>query len=388
MMLPEVLQEEARAFLGDARDEALVARAPGRVEILGNHTDYNGGSVLAGTIMYFVWTIGVPSYSDRVDILSTRFEEVTSFHPGSLAPTNTNQWSDYVQGIYWAIQRRRHTPVPIRAVVHGNIPLGAGLSSSAALEVSMVNLVLELSGISLPAKAKAMLAFEAERLYCSVACGIMDQFTSQLCKSESLLAIQCASMQTQDIPFPEDLSLLIVDTGVSRAAADALNQRRTECRTALSQLQDKGWDKRNLSQIAPRELSDVESVLDGVLLKRVRHIVMENERVRRGIRALEQGDLETLGNLLYESHESSRNLYDVSHPNLDLLVEILKHQKGVIGSRLTGAGFGGSVLAVVEREHVSDVKKHVSEKYLRESGIEPQIVESTIPGGVIVSKYQ
>ncbi len=382
MILPEVLQKEANTFLGNALKDALVSRAPGRVEILGNHTDYNGGAILAATIRRFIWGIGVLSDSDRVNIRSVRFEEDVSFSLGALKPTNSRLWSDYVKGIYWSLDRRGHNPLPVRAIVHGDIPLGAGLSSSAALEISTVNLVLELSGVDLPEKAKAMLAFEAERIYCGVACGIMDQFASQLCKPDSLIAIQCSSMQTQDIPFPDDLSLIIVDSGVSRAAADALNERRTECRTALSRLQKKGWDKSNLSQIAPSELSQAESVLSSVLFRRVRHVVMENERVRKGIHALEQGDLETFGNLLYESHESSKTQYDVSHTYLDLLVETFRNQKGVIGSRLTGAGLGGSVLGVVERERATNIRKRISKEYLRKTGIEPQIIESTIPGGV------
>ncbi len=386
MILPEVLEKEAHTFLGNALEDALVSRAPGRVEILGNHIDYNGGAVLAATIRRFIWSIGVLSDSDRANIRSVRFEENVSFPLDSLKPTNSRLWSDYVKGIYWALDRRGHKPLPVRAIVHGDIPLGAGLSSSAALEISTVNLVLELSGVNLPDKAKAMLAFEAERIYCGVACGIMDQFTSQLCKPGSLIAIQCTSMQTRDIAFPEDLSLVIVDSGISRAAAEALNERRKECRTALSRLQREGWDKSNLSQIAPIELTRAESVLNDKLLKRVRHVVMEHERVREGIRALEQRDLETFGNLLYQSHESSKTQYDVSHEYLDLLVEMFRNQKGVIGSRLTGAGFGGSVLAIVENEYVAKAKKHISKEYLRKTGIEPQIIESTIPGGVTLWK--
>ncbi len=382
MHVPEGMLDRLRDMAGRIATPPLLSRAPGRVEVLGNHTDYNGGIVLAATIDKFVWSLGIPA--EVPTIASADYNELASFSTEGLTPTGMHRWYDYAKGVYWALLRRKHQPMGIAAVVHGDVPIGAGLSSSAAFEVSLTNLVTRISELDLKPKDSAMVAFEAERLYCGVACGVMDQFTSQLGKPDSLLAIFCSTLETRDIPLSGDVSLVITDSMISRSAGDALNQRMAECQAALKTLRQAGWQISSLSDVTSDRLKSADSVLEDKLAKRVRHVVTENERVLLGMKALQEGRVRDFGKMMYESHNSSRDLYGVSHPRLDLLVDIAKRQKGVIGSRMTGAGLGGAVLSLVENKQVSQFIKHMTAEYGKETGQIPKIMTCKVPGGVTV----
>jgi galactokinase len=312
------------------------------------------------------------------------FNENQEFVLKDLNPVNVKPWAMYAMGIFWAFQRRRHNVGGVSAVIHGDVPKGGGLSSSAALEVALVNLVLSTSGLTLKPKAAAMIAFEAERLFCGISCGVMDQFTSQLGKPNSLLSINCRNLLTRDIEMEIDASFIVVDSKVARSAGDALNERRHECIKALETLQEGGWDIQNLSDLRLEYLDKAGELLDELLMNRVTHIVSENDRVKRGTQAIENQDLEEFGMIMGESHASSRDLYDVSHDNLDQLVDLSQKQEGVFGSRLTGAGFGGSVLALVKNENIEQFRRNISQEYERETGMQPGIIPVNIPGGVTV----
>ncbi|NHJ13650.1 MAG: galactokinase [Candidatus Thorarchaeota archaeon] len=381
MWIPQKLREKMVDVLGDPKPSPVVVRAPGRIEVLGNHTDYNGGEVLAATIDRYVWSIGIRSQD--VEIHSVDLEEIVRFQTSNIAPPKNLTWDSYAKGIYWALERRKHQVSGITAIIHGNIPQGAGLSSSAAFEVSLVNLVLGVSGIELNPKSIAMLAFEAERIYCGVACGVMDQFTAQLGKPNHLLAIRCSNMVTGDIPWDSRLKLVVVESGVSRAAKDVLNQRRHECQQALHELIEAGWEISSLSEIQSDRLHLVDELLGSVLARRVKHIVLENQRVRRGVQALREGRIEDFGKEMFESHASSRNLYEVSHPKLDILVDLARNMKGVIGSRMTGAGLGGATLTVVEDKFSQSFIQSIGHEYESTTGTTPRIMETGIPGGVV-----
>ena len=382
--IPEGMVDQLNSVTGGEGVPPVLVRAPGRVEVLGNHIDYNGGFVLASTIERYVWSLGVPS--EEVNLRSMNFRESITFHPNVVKPTGTQNWGDFARGIYWAFSRRKHKIRGVTVVTFGDVPIGSGLGSSAAFEVSLVNLVAHISRLELNPKALAMLAFEAERLYCGVACGLMDQFTSQLSKPGNLLAIHCASLRIGNIPLSPDVELVVTDTMVSRPAYDALNERRTECQSALAQLAKAGWDSMNLSEIAPDQLSAVDAVLEETLARRVRHVVMENSRVQRGIDILREGQLKDFGQLMYESHASSRDLYEVSHPQLDFLVELAKQQKGVLGSRLTGAGLGGAIISLVKAEYVDEFIQSMTKNYEGATGQTPSMLTGRPPGGVIVQE--
>ncbi|KXH76624.1 MAG: hypothetical protein AM326_02535 [Candidatus Thorarchaeota archaeon SMTZ-45] len=383
MKIPGEMYERLQS-LGTEFDDFWAARAPGRAEVLGNHTDYNSGMVMAATINRFVWAVGTSS--EEVDIYSLDFDEKTSFSPKGLRRTDGLQWDTYVKGVYWSFERRKHAVTGLKGIIHGDVPIGAGLSSSAALEVAIVNLVAAVSGLTLIPKSAAMVAFEAERLFCGISCGVMDQFTSQLGEPNSLLAIKCSNLQTKSIKISPKVKLVIADSKVRRSAGEVLNERRAECVSALNQLNESGMDFQSLSEIETHQLDDVDEVLDEKLAKRVRHVVSENARVREGIDALEEQDLRRFGALLYESHKSSKELYEVSHPRLDLLVDIARSHKGVYGSRMTGAGLGGATLSVVADEYVEGFRKEISKAYKAQTGDTPDVYMSDIPGGVMVDR--
>ncbi|TFG13566.1 galactokinase [Candidatus Thorarchaeota archaeon] len=384
MEIPAGMDDALSSLRTTTKGDRILSRAPGRVEVLGNHTDYNGGMVLAATIDNFVWSLGVPS--NDVRLYSMDYDQSIVFNKTDIQRMNSLSWETYARGIYWAMRRRKRNVKGVTAVIYGNVPQESGLSSSAALEVSLVNLILEASGLKIPQKAKAMLAYEAERLFCGVSCGIMDQFTSQLGKPNTLLSINCGNMVTRDVDFSPNLRLVTIDSKVSRPAKAALNERRKECQVALKQLRAAGWDIGKISDINPAYLDQISDTLEPLLEKRVRHVVNENIRVKEGITALRSDDYKRFGQLMYESHQSSKNLYEVSHPRLDLLVEIASEKKGVIGSRLTGAGLGGSVLVIVDEQKAAMVADDILQDYQKESGIESKARISSIPGGVLVER--
>ncbi|MFX0106678.1 MAG: galactokinase, partial [Candidatus Hodarchaeota archaeon] len=380
MHLNELMLQKLQEITIDSSENAMCSRAPGRVEVLGNHTDYNGGLVLAATIDRFVWSLAVPS--NDVVLYSMDFKERTEFPSQGIEPTPTLTWESYVRGVFWALERRKHKINGLTGVIHGDVPIGAGLSSSAALEVSLVNLALRLNHIKVNPKSAAMLAFEAERLYCGVSCGVMDQFTSQLGKEDSLLGIRCTSLQTEDIPLDSQLKLIISDSKVSRAAGEVLNKRRLECQKALAVLREGGWDIRNLSDIRKESIENINEYLGETLARRVRHVVLENARVDEGIQALRSGNLTQFGLLMEASHKSSKDLYEVSHDNLDLLVEIARSLEGVIGSRLTGAGLGGATITLAREKDSTRIAETITQRYEKETGITPEVMVTGIPGGV------
>ena len=379
---PDVLLDNFREIAPANTESATVSRAPGRIEILGNHTDYNGGLVLASTIDQFIWTLGVPS-SETI-LRSVENDETVKFDSIEIDNPTEIHWSYYVRGIYWAFQRRKHVTKGITGVIHGNLPMAAGLGSSAALEVSLVNIISHLNKLKIIPKSKAMLAYEAERLFCGISCGVMDQFTSQLGKPDTLLGIHCGNMMTQEVPMQEDISFIVVNSMVDQSTSSIPKERRAECLRALNVLQEANWDIHSLSAISSSDLQSVGETLDDTLLKRVTHVVNENQRVRDGITAMKNNNPQALGKIMIESHESSRDLYEVSHQNLEILMGFAREQKGVLGSRLTGQGLGGNVLLLTKEQAAEDVLSEIAKVYERETGLVPETAICTIPGGVVV----
>ena len=360
----------------------VVSRAPGRIEILGNHTDYNGGLVLTSTVDQFVWTMGIPSAETILH--SIDYDETVRFNPNNLGGLTEQHWSNYARGVYWAFNRRHHSVLGLTGVIHGDIPQDGGLGSSAAMEVSLVNLISHISKLKILPKAKAMLAYEAERLFCGISCGVMDQFTSQLGKSNTLLGIHCGNMITQDVTISENITFIVLNSMVTRSARDILNERRTECLKALTTLTEANWDIHSLSAISSSDLPSVSEILDEVLTNRVTHVVKENQRVRDGIAAINDNNLEALGKIMIASHISSRDLFEVSHPKLETLMEIAQQRKGILGCRLTGAGLGGNLLLLSKQKTAGRVLAEIVQEYEHETGLSPDTALCSIPGGVVV----
>jgi galactokinase len=354
--LREIEQKAAIAYRERFGEEPeLVASAPGRVNLIGEHTDYNGGFVLPCAIDR---RIAVAVGSGETRLYSADFDETRQ------ALEKDSSWADYPRGVVWAMGEGGHETGPFRAAFAGNVPLGSGLSSSAAIEAATALALDAFFGIGVDRTDLAVICQRAENDYVGVGTGIMDQYASLLCKAGAALLVDCRSLEARSVPLDlgaAGLALIVCDTRVERGLADTgYNDRRATCERAASLL--------GVEELRDATEGDLD-LLSGAELKRARHVITENTRVLQAVEALEVGDFGAFGRLMYASHASLRDDYEVSTPELDTFVETAK-QHGATGARLTGAGFGGCAIALIpegETEILTDAcKQSFSEREFAE----------------------
>lgn len=355
--------------------EPVVVRAPGRVNLIGEHTDYNDGFVLPMAIDAQILLAGSVRDDQQVQIYSLDFQEGTSFDLNDFSQSTTAPWSNYIRGV--CAMFLETTPLKgMNIVLSGNVPQGAGLSSSAALEVGTALLIRTLNNLDTPAVELVKLAQRAENEFVGVACGIMDQFISMLGKKDHVLFLDCRSLEYDLVPAPfgaNQASIVVIDSGVKRGLVDSeYNLRRSQCEAAVSEL------KKNLPEIkALRDVGvehlDLINQLEPELQKRARHVVTENQRVLDAVKLLRDGQIQEFGQLMNESHASLRDDYQVSCPELDLLVEIAQSVPGVYGSRMTGAGFGGCTVTLAANDSIEQLKAAVLDQYPKQTQYTPRI---------------
>ena len=346
---------EFRETFGRCPD--FVARAPGRVNLIGEHTDYNSGLVLPMAIDRRVEIWFSPRNDKQVNLFSANFGQSASFsldEPITKDPKSA--WCDYIKGVANVLISEGHELVGFDALIFGDIPLGSGLSSSAAIEVAAVLAFAHASSFELEdALTIAKLAQRAEREFVGVNCGLMDQFISAAGQQGHAMKIDCADMSFVSIKMHSDVSVIVGDTKLSRSlAASAYNERRSECEQALDLI------KTNLPQVqgntSVQSMRDISvsmvessrSFLPDTLLRRCRHVATENERVIQAANALQQNNNSRVGQLLNDSHASLRDDYEVSSDGLNSMVDCMRLLPGCFGARLTGAGFGGCAIALVD----------------------------------------
>jgi galactokinase len=331
-------------------------RAPGRVNLIGDHTDYNDGFVLPMAIDLECVVRAEPSDSVRLRS-SDVGGEFDLPADGSAEPINVEGWGRYAAGVLRTLAERGRAPAGIDATVSSTVPVGAGLSSSAALEVALALALCDAAEFTLPPLELARACQEAEQIATGVPCGIMDQLTSIAGEEGCALLIDCRSLEVSAIPLPPDLAVLVVDSGVSRELADsAYAERRRACEAVAARLGVPA-----LRDATPEQVADDP---------RARHVVSENARVLAAARALRDGDIDALGPLLTQSHRSLRDDFDVSTAELDALVEALA-EAGAIGARLTGAGFGGCVVALARQADAQRTARTAASTYRSQTGIDP-----------------
>lgn len=358
----EIEERALRAFEQrfDQEPEVL-ASAPGRVNLIGEHTDYNGGFVLPCAVGR---RVAVAAGRGAGELFSADFDEVRP-----LTDKKDSSWADYPRGVTWALRGAGYDIPPFRAAFAGNVPLGSGLSSSAAIEAATALTLGTLFGLEVERKDLAVLCQRAENEFVGVGSGIMDQYASLLCEENAALLIDCRSLEARGVPLDlpgADLSLLVCDTRVERGLADTgYNDRRAECESAARTL---GVDL--LREVAEEDLEK----LSGVELRRARHIVSENGRVLEAVEALRSGDFGGLGRLMYASHASMRDDFEISTRELDAFVE-LAGDAGAVGARLTGAGFGGCAIALVPSDEAEGLARTVREAFGRRGFEEPAFYE-------------
>lgn len=359
----------------------VTARAPGRVNLIGEHTDYNDGFVLPVAIDREVRVSARRRSDSEVHLFAANFERRTVFHLENVQHHPKERWSHYQRGVVLMLQRRGYKLGGFEAVIDGDVPSGAGLSSSAAVEVAMGTAITALFGLDVEPVQLALLCQEAENEFVGVNCGIMDQFISALGRRDYALFLDCRSLETRQVPLrgasgagEAGTQIVVSDTAVKRGLVDSeYNRRRAECEEAVRRLSQLLPGITALRDVTPERLEQHAAELPEVVRRRARHVVTENARVLASVDALLSGDLATFGRLMDESHASLRDDYEVSVPQLDVLVTAAQSIPGVLGSRMTGAGFGGCTVSLVRGEAVAEFERQVPRAYRSQTGLEPSI---------------
>ena len=333
---------------------AHVAVAPGRINVIGEHTDYNEGWVLPAAIDRYIAVAARSRGDTQVCLFSDR---CGGLELPRLPASPGNGWADYVIGVVRELGIEGSAPGGFELAVTSNIPSGAGLSSSAALEVATALALLATSGAHTPEVELARLCQRAENHFVGARTGIMDQFTLLFARAGNALLLDCRSLGWEAVPLPDArYAWLLADSGVKHdLARSAYNQRRAECEAAAAAL--------GVPSLRDAAGLDLEQIPPELLRRRARHVISENGRVEAAAAALRRQDAIALGPLLYASHESLREDFAVSCPELDCLVELASGSAGVVGARMMGAGFGGSVLALFEASRLDDAEAHLRQGY-------------------------
>ena len=364
-----------------------VASGPGRVNLIGEHTDYNDGFVLPVALKRDVRLAFAPRADRHVRLYSLEYDESFEFDLDGVAYNDRMLWSNYVQGVAWSLEQGGIRLTGLDAVISGNVPRGSGLSSSAAVEVASAHAFLaaanQLDALTGAQIAKA--AQRAENQFVGVNCGIMDQFISVLGKENHALLIDCRSLTYELVPMPEQAALVIGNTRASRSlASSAYNQRRAECETGVRLLQEVLPDIRALRDVTSVQLEENKSRLPENVYRRCRHVVSEDERVMQTVAAFTRGDLAAVGQLMNASHASLRDDYAVSSEALDAMVAAMRSAPGCYGARLTGAGFGGCAVALVDPGAEQIVADAIFERYPQAANIWPEVYTTRASDGARV----
>ncbi|MCK4528088.1 galactokinase [candidate division WOR-3 bacterium] len=380
----ENLKEEFRKRFGD-KNQIRIFNAPGRINLIGEHTDYNGGLVLPAAIDKSILAIGRAREDRILNLKSMNFEKEISISLDEIKYRKEDGWTNYPKGVAWVLEREGLQLKGADVIFEGNIPVESGLSSSAAIEVVSMLTFLNLSNKNLPPEKIALLSRKAENEFVGVSCGIMDQFIITFGKKNHALLIDCKILDYKLVPFRNEGSVLIVgNTRVKRGLTNSeYNKRVEECTEGLEILKNNicRRDIECLGDITIEEFNQYKKKLHSPIEKRCEHVINENERVKQAVDCLGKGDLENLGNLLNDSHYSLRDLYEVSCKELDVMVEAALKIKGVLGARMTGAGFGGCMIALVDEKSKEEFVEKVGKEYERKIGIKCEFYICKVENG-------
>ncbi len=356
-------------------------RAPGRVNLIGEHTDYNDGLVMPAAIDLDCWVAISAREGNTFTVHSANLDETREFDRAS--PQPSHDWSDYIQGVAVMLQRSGHSLGGAKMLVSSNVPIGGGLSSSAALEVAAGYALLDTQDSPPNLLQLALACQRAENEFVGARCGIMDQFVACHGKAGHALLLDCRSLQHRLLPVPPSTRLVICNTMVRHEiSAGEYNVRRSQCEEGVRLLATAVPGVTALRDITVKNFEQHRERLSPTLQKRCRHVISENERVLSAAAALEQNDLKRFGALMLESHRSLRDDYEVSCSELDLMVELAMEADGVYGARMTGGGFGGCTVNLVASEAVADFQRRLSVAYYARVGIVPEICVATPSQGV------
>ena len=387
-MIESVAQGFASKF-GDA-DGVVVAMAPGRVNLIGEYTDFNDGFVFPMTVDSGIY-IAVRARDDKtVRVASIRYDELVEYELDELEKPKSGSWSSYVLGVVEELRLRGHLAHGFEAVVDGNLHLGAGLSSSAALEVATGVSLQQIARFEMDPVDMVKLCQYVEHNYANVMCGIMDQFACGIGRSGHALLLDCRSLDYENVPVElGDYRFVIVNSEVERSLAlSAYNTRRAECQEAVEHFRHYDSSIRALRDVDMDLVEKFGGELPPVVHRRCRHVVAENERALAAVAALKSGSLDAFGRLMTESHRSLRDDFEVSCEQLDLLVELAHDTEGVLGSRMTGAGFGGCTVSLVQKDAVPELINRLGD-YTARFNLAPGVfvLERNLEAGPVAIDY-
>ncbi len=371
-----------RAFERRFGARPRIFRAPGRTNLIGEHTDYNEGYVLPAAIDRATW-VAIAARGDReLHVYSEHFAETVGFDLDDASLTPRRHWSDYVRGVALMMARAGCSVSGADLLIRSDVPVGAGVSSSASLEVATAIALAAISGCEIPFLEIARLCQRAENEFVGARCGIMDQFIACFAKERHAAFLDCRTLEHDTVQLPGDLRLVLCNTMVKHEIAGGeYNKRREECEEAVQQLARVMPHVRALRDVTPEQVKEHRALLTDTLHKRARHVTTENARVPAARDALTRGDLAAMGKLMAESHASLRGDYEVSCRELDVMVELTRGFDGCYGARMTGGGFGGCTINLLKAEHTSRFVTYMRDAYQRVAGVTPEIYVCNAAGG-------
>ncbi len=363
----------------------VVVSAPGRVNLIGEHTDYNEGFVLPAAIDRRIVIAAGARSDDAMVLHALDFNESATLPLNQLAFRKDQFWSNYPQGVAHFLQRHGFQLSGMNVCIKGDIPRASGLSSSAAFEIASAHAFKTLNQLSIDNLSIIRLCQRAENEFVGVACGIMDQFISCLGKKDNAMFLDCRTLDYKMVPFPKGTKLVVCDTGLKRELAKSeYNLRRAECNEGVAKLSTVLPNISALRDVTLDDFHRYQHLLQPIVQKRCRHVISEDERVLESITALQENDIKRFGQLMYESHRSLKEDYEVSCLELDAIVEIARGTEGVFGARMTGAGFGGCAICLVDNGRATELIARLESEYPKRTRIEPKIYACSIEDGVTV----
>ncbi|MYD37863.1 MAG: galactokinase [Chloroflexi bacterium] len=375
MTIKEKLQARFQTEFG--AEPAFIARAPGRVNLIGEHTDYNDGFVLPLAIDRAAWIALRPRVDSRVRVISLDMADEQVFDLADLPRPDAVRWIDYIIGVAWALRRGGYAPAGWEGVLAGDVPIGSGLSSSAALELAAARAFYCVSDFDWDATRMAQIGRAAENEWLGIQTGIMDQMISAAGVAGRALLIDCRSLECSPAPLPAETSVVILDTATRRGlVGSAYNERRAQCEAATRHFGIAALRDIDLATFAERATE-----LEPLIRRRARHVISENERTLQAQDAMLADDAEALGRLMIASHTSLRDDFEVSSPALDAIVDCANADPGCYGARMTGAGFGGCAVALARAEAAADFARRVGAAYEAATGNKPVLYATHASAG-------
>ncbi|MGC8803928.1 MAG: galactokinase [Bacteroidales bacterium] len=364
--------------------QPIIARAPGRVNLIGEHTDYNDGFVLPAAVDKEIVFALQPNGTERVRVFSVDMQENKEFGISDLIPQQG--WINYIIGVFAELSKRGVRVGGTDIVFAGDVPLGAGMSSSAALESALATGLNHLFNGNLSKLELALAAQAAEHNYAGVKCGLMDQYASIFGKTDHVIKLDCRTQQHEYFSFDfSEFMLVLCDTNVKHSLASSeYNVRRAQCEKGVETVQKKYPQVKNLRDVTLDMLAEVKKELDTVIYNRCEYVIEENERVEKACNALTKKDFVAFGQLMYQSHEGLQHKYEVSCPELDYLVELASKHPDVLGSRMMGGGFGGCTINLIHRNAVDDFVEKTAAAYQQKTGLEMKAYRVKIGDGARV----